>query len=151
MDSTRTRRSLLLVSLLVCVSMVHVLWSIKMNHRPNYQTFYGFAFLLCSVIRKLITNLCGVVQPGVADPVVVHFELVDAPHVGHLEDRLVGAAGLPLERSADERVDAHELQLDVGRFKRLPFPVLELFNLDSVDLEMMGFIISAQRELITSN
>lgn len=49
------------------------------------------------------------IQASVADPVVVDLELVDPPHVGDLELGLVRAVGPPLERRADEGVNADKL------------------------------------------
>lgn len=89
------------------------------------------------------------IQPGVADSIVVHLELVDAPHVGHLEHGLVGAVGAALQRGAHERVDAHELQLHVGSLERLPLALLQLFDLDSVYLGIFWKIIIGDKKMVS--
>lgn len=82
------------------------------------------------------------IQPCVSNPVIIHLELVHAPHIWDLEHGLIYSVGLFLQSGADEGINAHELELNVGSVERLPFAVLQLFNLDSVHLyNKYGFAV----------
>lgn len=93
----------------------------------NY-IFYWFNYLL----RK--TNLCGTVEERVADSGVINLELVDSVDVGNLKFSAEETVRVPLQESADKRIDANKFQLDVFGVERYPFILDKFLNLDSVYL-----------------
>lgn len=85
------------------------------------------------VLERSHRNLGGREEVRIADSVVVDVELEDTVDVWELELSHEVAAGR-LESRADERVQADELELDVGVFERFPFAVHYLFDFYLVDL-----------------
>lgn len=98
--------------------------------------------LVLGVLQRSYRNLGSAVEAGVADAIVVDFELVNAVDVGYLKLGLVLPVGQPFQGGAYEWVNADELQLNVVGSVRFPFTIVQNVDFNGVDLDVQAINMS---------